>query len=68
MPGVDGSRSTVVISRSPFASLTLSARAIVTLVSAAVITASAVASGIAPATVTEILAGAETLPSSSDTT
>ena len=68
IPGVDGSRSIVVISSSLLASLTLSASATVTLVSAAVVALSAVATGAAPATVTDTLAGADTLPSSSDTT
>ena len=68
IPGVVGSRSTVVISASLFASLTLSASATVTLVSAAVVALSAVATGAAPITVTEMFAGSDTLPLASDTT
>ena len=68
IPGVDGSRSIVVISTSLFASLTLSASTKVALVLAAVFVESAVATGVAPATVTEILANADTLPLLSETT
>ena len=68
IPGVDGSRSMVAISTSLFASLVLSASATVTLVSAVVVALSAVTTGGAPATVTDTLAGADTLPSSSDIT
>ena len=68
IPGVDGSRSMVVISTSLLLSLTLSASATVALPFGPIVVASAVTTGAAPATVTETLAGADTLPSSSDTT
>ena len=67
IPGVDGSRSIVVISTSLFASLTLPASGSVTLVSAGVTALLAVATGIAPATVTDIVEGADTRPNESDT-
>ena len=68
IPGVDGSRSMLVISTSLFASLTLSASEIVTFVSAAVVAESAVATGVAPPTVTDTLAGKDILPLASVTT
>ena len=58
----------VVISTSLLLSLTLSASATVALPLGPIVAASAVTTGAAPATVTEMLAGADTLPSSSDTT
>ena len=67
IPGVEGSRSIVVISTSLLASLTRAASATVTLVSAGVVVLAAVAIGVAPCTFTVTLAAADTLPSSSCT-
>ena len=54
-------------STSLFASLTLSDKSIVATVSAATLTLSAVATGVAPATITEIVELFDSLPSSSST-
>ena len=65
IPGVEGSRSIVVISASLFASLTKPASGKVTLVSEGVVAVAAATTGAAPATTTATLAGVATLPSSS---